>query len=124
MYLIPLYFVRDGLLYGRFRFATLPNKKRCVSTDVLAVRFVSQKMMVGRGMGIVMLVVMGLRPSCPNLFLMKQVRNYVRATEGLFGAAHNMTFLFAPLSGETAKQVRERVFNLYFDIASSSQHTE
>ena len=33
-----------------------------------------------------------------------QVRNYVLATEGLFGAAHNMTFLFAPLSGETAKQ--------------------
>ncbi|CAM9539661.1 unnamed protein product [Ascophyllum nodosum] len=35
-----------------------------------------------------------------------QVRNYVLATEGLFGAAHNMTFLFAPLSGETAKQLK------------------
>lgn len=35
-----------------------------------------------------------------------QVRTYVLAMEGLFGAAHNMTFLFAPLSGETAKQVR------------------
>ncbi|CBJ33631.1 conserved unknown protein [Ectocarpus siliculosus] len=35
-----------------------------------------------------------------------QVRNYVLAMEGLFGAAHNMTFLFAPLSGETAKQLK------------------
>ncbi|CAM9610807.1 unnamed protein product [Chrysoparadoxa australica] len=53
-----------------------------------------------------------------------QVQNYLMSLEASFGACQNMKFLFAPLSGDTAKQVSRSICNIHVQDAMLRGLTE